>query len=367
MVIFAHATHTINFPPWLVKRPSAFIVGSLGVRVFFVISGYLITTLLIKEANRTGRISLAEFYRRRAFRILPVFYFYILTVFVIVGWMGLNAMHCSTFLSALTFTTHLWGSWSNESWPLMHSWSLAIEEQFYLIWPLTLALLGPRLGEKLWVPLLIVTAPVLRWLLWDKNVIEQLFLTQGDSIAFGCLLALVFMRKEPQTLRFFEFHPHLARIGAVVLIYLQPILIISFPHLRSHLPQLDRLFVTFLPTTQCLGIIYLIGSLVTVQEGLSYKFLNFGLVQWIGRLSYSLYIWQQLILIPKEVLVFPRNWTTISWLTTFPQNIAIVFVLAVLSYYCLEQPFLSLKNKSEKLRQQTKRGALAAPIVRSHS
>ncbi len=199
MVLFSHATHTLNFPPWLIKRASTFIVGALGVRVFFVISGYLTTTLLLKEAKREGRISLSEFYQRRVFRILPVYFFYIFTVLLVVGWLGLNAIYAPTYLSAFAFMTHLWGPWSSESWPLMHSWSLAIEEQFYLIWPAMLVFLGPGIGGKIWVPSLILMAPVLRFLFSDGPLIDQIFLTQGDSIAFGGLLALAFSRRETQT------------------------------------------------------------------------------------------------------------------------------------------------------------------------
>jgi peptidoglycan/LPS O-acetylase OafA/YrhL len=348
MVIFSHGTHTTNFPPWLVKRPSAFIIGTLGVRVFFVISGYLITTLLLKEADRTGRISLRGFYKRRAFRILPVYFFYIFTVLLFAGWMGLNAIHASTYLSAFTFTTHLWGSWGNESWPLMHSWSLAIEEQFYLIWPAMLAFLGPRIGGKVWVPTLILTAPVLRFLFWDNTTIEQLFPANGDSIAFGCLLALAFQRRELRTQRIFQYHPHMGRIAAIVLIYLRPFLSIPLAKLHYDVPYLEKFFITFLPTIQSAAIAYLIGSFVTVREGLDYKFLNFEVIQWIGRLSYSLYIWQQLVMIPKEYQIFPDSWSIVRSLDTFPQNIIVVFALASISYYCLEKPFLALKAKSEK-------------------
>ncbi len=348
MVLFSHATHTLNFPPWLVKRPSTFIVGALGVRVFFIISGYLITTLLLKEIKREGRISLAGFYQRRVFRILPVYFFYIFTVLLVVGWLGLNAIHAPTYLSAFAFMTHLWGPWSSESWPLMHSWSLAIEEQFYLIWPAMLVFLGPGVGGKIWVPSLILMAPMLRFIFRGGAIIDQTFLTQGDSIAFGCLLALAFSRRETQTQRFFQFHPHWGRLAAIILIYLRLFLVIPLSRLHYEIPHREIFFATFLPTFQCAGIAYLIGSFVTVREGLGYWFLNFEPVQWVGRLSYSLYIWQQLVLIPKGYQVFPAGWPLAAFLGSFPQNILAVFALAVASYYCLEKPFLALKNKAKK-------------------
>jgi peptidoglycan/LPS O-acetylase OafA/YrhL len=119
----------------------------------------------------------------------------------------------------------------------------------------------------------------------------------------------------------------------------------------------------FWPTLQCIGIAYLIGSFVTVREGLSYKLLNLGLIQWIGRLSYSLYIWQQLVMLHKQFRLIPDNWSVAKWLGSFPQNVVMAFVLATLSYYCLEKPFLSLKNRSAKNRQPKEKDApVAAPM-----
>jgi len=149
--------------------------GKLGVRVFFVISGFLITSLLLKESEKRGKISLLAFYKRRALRILPVYYFYILAI-AVVTMMGFRGIASSTFASALTFTTELWGNWNSvQNWPLSHTWSLSIEEQFYFTWPALLAILGYRFAGKVWIPLLLVLAPTLRFLLWDQPIQHHLF------------------------------------------------------------------------------------------------------------------------------------------------------------------------------------------------
>jgi peptidoglycan/LPS O-acetylase OafA/YrhL len=345
MVIFAHATLTNSFPFWLYRRPSAFIEGNLGVRVFFLISGFLITTLLLKEARKSGRINLAAFYLRRCLRILPVYYFYILSLCAIFIFTGINVISNSTYFSALTFTTHWWGAWGNESWPLAHSWSLAIEEQFYLVWPAILVFLGPKRGGRIWVITLLLLAPAFRYAFRDQSIIDHLFITQGDSIAFGCLLALARFNREAQLLRFFQYHPGFGRIAAVLLIHTKSFLFIF----HFYPGWLEPWFITFLPTLQCMAITYLIGSFVMVQHGFSYQFLNLIPMQWVGRLSYSLYIWQQLVLIPKDFPVFPKTWPMAMWITRFPQNIVVVFALGMASYYLLERPFLALKNRIEKV------------------
>ena len=105
--------------------------GPFGVKVFFVISGYLITTLLIHEECEYGRISIKKFYIRRAFRIWPVAYAFIL-VAAVLAWMGVITLPVGNLIYASTFTMNhvLIGSWWTG-----HLWSLAIEEQLYLVWP----------------------------------------------------------------------------------------------------------------------------------------------------------------------------------------------------------------------------------------
>src|SRR5262249_19081408 len=113
-------------------------VGTFGVRVFFVISGYLITQLLLAEQAKTGAISLKGFYLRRAFRIFPASYTYVglILIFNAVGWVALMPWDPTC---ALTYTVNYPPA---RAWPLGHLWSLSVEEQFYLGWPALLLLLG---------------------------------------------------------------------------------------------------------------------------------------------------------------------------------------------------------------------------------
>ena len=113
--------------------------GNLGVRVFFVISGFLITSVLLAEYARSGTIALRRFYVRRAFRIMPVFYVF-LAVMAIGGALGLLEAPLSSVLLAGTYT----GDYTHLSWSVGHTWSLAVEEQFYLLWPGHIVLLGLR-------------------------------------------------------------------------------------------------------------------------------------------------------------------------------------------------------------------------------
>src|SRR5262249_13186535 len=119
-------------------------VANLGVRTFFVISGYLITTLMLQERERTGRISLRHFYLRRTFRIFPPFYAFLA---VLIGLPAAHLIHVSgrSLLMSATYTINFR---ADREWWIGHLWSLSVEEQFYLTWPTIMVLLGA--GRAAW-------------------------------------------------------------------------------------------------------------------------------------------------------------------------------------------------------------------------
>ena len=138
--------------------------ANLGVRCFFVLSGFLITTLLLEEFRENGRVSLRNFYARRTLRIFPAFYFFLFVVFVLMkrGWVA--PIGASSWIHAATYTMDYLG-FHDRAWDLGHLWSLAVEEQFYLIWPAALVLLRPR--RALWSAFaVILVVPLIRWCTW---------------------------------------------------------------------------------------------------------------------------------------------------------------------------------------------------------
>lgn len=122
LVLFAHS----HPPPEL--RDIAFFCGSIGVRFFFVISGFLITWLLLRENNFQGKINLVAFYKRRAFRILPVYYFFLL-IYAIAEFQTDSHISAWQWAANLTFTAN----YSEAEGPTGHLWTLGVEEQFYVI------------------------------------------------------------------------------------------------------------------------------------------------------------------------------------------------------------------------------------------
>src|SRR5262249_20748685 len=129
VVLVAHVAGTAHAPNLSWTRIAG-DVGNLGVRIFFVISGFLMTVLLEREFDRTGRISLSGFLQRRAFRILPSFFVY-LGVVAVLSAAGVLAVQRRDLLMAATFTMNYHAP---RSWYVGHLWSLSVEAQFYLSW-----------------------------------------------------------------------------------------------------------------------------------------------------------------------------------------------------------------------------------------
>jgi peptidoglycan/LPS O-acetylase OafA/YrhL len=182
LVCVAHFSYTAGFPIrhdwWTV------VYAHYGVRVFFVISGFLITSLLIREREKTGTINLKQFYIRRAYRILPAAYFYLVVITVVSH----QSLAYKDLFIAYTYLT----SYSlHQPWVLIHLWSLSVEEQFYLVWPAAM-LLGFILARRLAFGA-VAAALVVRFVLvkvgWYHASLWS-FPAVADSLAAGCLLAL---------------------------------------------------------------------------------------------------------------------------------------------------------------------------------
>ena len=189
LVVLGHLAGTPRFPY------IDFGVGDyahLGVVVFFVISGFLITRLLLAEHEKTGHVSLKLFYGRRSLRVFPASYTYIACISLL--WLaGIVHLENKDFWHAVTYTVNYM---PQRSWDIGHLWSLSVEEQFYLLWPCTFVALGPRRAS--WVAAtVILVGPMARaggWMFligipYSRDL--EMFPMVADSLAMGCLLAKV--------------------------------------------------------------------------------------------------------------------------------------------------------------------------------
>jgi peptidoglycan/LPS O-acetylase OafA/YrhL len=306
LVIVAHA---------LAMSRTERLLGDTGVRAFFVISGYLITTLLLRERATRGRISLRAFYARRAVRIFPAFYAY-LAVIGVLAVAGVITVAGRDFAAAATYTMNFV---RERSFYVGHAWSLAVEEQFYLLWPVALVLCGAR--RATWLALAgVAIAPVLRVAAVRYSpslgpLTDQAFPFVFDALGTGCTLAILAPRlaQSPRYAalldsRWFWYVPALCLASLVV------------GRWWFELGVAESL--------ANLGIALAIHGCIARPQRLATRVLEQPALVWVGTLSYSLYLWQE---------PFMNHET--SW-CPFPANIAFAFAAAAISHYLIEKPVL---------------------------
>jgi peptidoglycan/LPS O-acetylase OafA/YrhL len=340
LVMLDHAKFTVGFP--LSRLTNAgwtfFSQGNLGVRIFFVLSGFLITHLLLLEAEKTGAISLKNFFLRRSLRILPVYVAYLGVLAGLVYFNVYSGEISSSWIGALTFTRNMVGPVSSYTG---HFWSLAVEEQFYLLWPFCLSalLLWRRPGtaiKLLLVPLFL--CPALRFAGFNVETNGEFYgrvlggnsiLIYADSLAMGCLGAFLVRRLDLRLSR---------TMGSAVIVTAAAVIILGafWDNIIGHF---GRMATALVPAVQAAAILIAIWVSTQNEKTLVYRFLNWAPVNGLGVLSYSLYIWHVLFLCSypghslREALYDWRTW----WLAAL--------VTAALSYFCVERPILKWKKK----------------------
>ena len=192
LVVLSHTKAVL--PAWVADAGFfRYVVGGglHGVEIFFVLSGYLITTLLVREYERTGAVSLRRFYARRALRIFPAFYAYFGLLALLCA-VGVVSVDWPTYLASATYTFVYMPH--PQGWYVEHAWSLSVEEQFYLLWPVLLVFAQRRRISVRMVWGVLAAMPVVRVALTLAMAHpDRAIVTTGsvDMLMMGCLLALV--------------------------------------------------------------------------------------------------------------------------------------------------------------------------------
>lgn len=327
-------------PSWL---PGGFV----GVDVFFVISGFLITSIITREISQ-NTFTLASFYKRRIKRILPV-YFSVAASVLIVGWLllfpdDLQDLAKSTIASTFFVSNYYFYATSGyfasaaELKPLLHTWSLAVEEQFYIFWPLVLAALAAWVSTR-----------------WRNVIILSGFL-------LSLIASVILSKSHPD----FAYYSIITRtfelmVGAMAAIYLPYVkrvpnaAVIAFAGgMLASLIVFDKnmLFPGFIALIPCVATALLIakGAEIGVVNGV----LSSRVMVAVGLLSYSLYMWHW------PVLAFMRYYYIDLTLMHTGAAMAIIFGLAYLSRRFIEKPFLTAKTT---FRQAAVVGFLAPVAV----
>lgn len=310
-----------------------FMIGNqyTGVTFFFVLSGFLITNLLIIEIKKTDKVNFKNFFIKRVFRIFPAYYFYFAFILIWIRAFKLVSISNQDIVAIVTYTYNYLSLLN--PWHTGHFWSLSVEEQFYLLWPVMFLLTFKKINTRLpWG--IILFSPVLRILTYVlfpslRARISILTHTRFDALMFGCLLAYYYHMGKFNFFNDIIKKYRLQFIGAFHVFCFSRFLQIQFEG-KYLLPvgySLDCFFM-------CILIIYAIEnkSLVT-------KILNLPILVHLGTLSYSLYLWQM-----------PFTWSQLGASYILPRIVGI-YLCALFSYLVIECPFMHMREKYFKHKQ----------------
>ncbi len=319
---------------------SRWVPGDLGVSLFFVISGFLITLLLIRELDKTGAVSLRGFYLRRTLRIFPAYYAYIVFSLA-VDWFRGHRWTLGLFLAAIGYVVNYYNALNGHPvTSVSHAWSLADEEQFYLLWPAIFLLLAARPVRTARTVLIAIIIGVVVWrsyLYLGRGVgpayVYNAFDTRFDNLAIGCLVAFLTsserMGRWARIIVAWQWLP----LATIVLLYTS----------RVFAPASYHYSVGF--TVDAVLMAVLLVQLMQLTSASLWRWLDHRVTRFFGAISYPLYLYHGW---GMSVATHLGNHSNV--VKTFVA-IAASTVLACGSYYLVERPFLRIKQHLERRRK----------------
>jgi peptidoglycan/LPS O-acetylase OafA/YrhL len=352
IVVLGHFAYAKDFPVSPAWWDFA-VQSKLGVLAFFVISGFLITHLLLREADEYGDVSLRAFYLRRSLRILPVYLLYLGVVALLVV-AGLYREAASSWLGSLTMTRDVIGRGNSIT---VHYWSLAVEEQFYLLWPI--ALVSLRLWKRPVLAGVLLATPMLLCPMLRSGIVQSVWprplvlralapfsiALHADSLAVGCAAAFLYRARRA--------------VGGRRLPASAPLLAGCAIAFVAAAAMDDGRFggagQALIPLVETIAAVTAMWVTIEHREGLVYALLNTRAVVWLGTLSYSVYVWQQLWLAAfaghKLARLYLYDWH-LWWIAAL--------ACACTSYYLVERPILRIRDRYQRVNSE-------APTLRQSS
>lgn len=316
--------------------------GFIGVDIFFTLSGFLITSMLLAEYEKNGSIKLKKFYMRRFIRLFPALCFILLFYEVLDIVFYKPFRHIIEIVAALTYCLNLFLAFSHDLLidkihiDAGHLWSLSIEEQYYFVWPLLLLLLlnaTQRRSSLLFVISIPLCLSVFArcYLVMHHAGLFRVFFgsdTRIDNLMLGSLAAIfcqLFQTPEDSLL---EWCAYVGWFGLFLIVLTG----------REEQPEILSLGFTLVGVCT---LAILMPAVYLRKNILANSLLDLSFLKWTGKLSYSLYLWHYPIikLIRKEHIGFLWGWRF------YAAGIGLSYATAALSYYAVEMPFLSLKKR----------------------
>lgn len=310
-------------------------LGWAGVPFFFVLSGFLITGILLDNKDSAPGEFFRTFYVRRALRIFPL---YFLALALVCWWIAANHGDFKSLPYFLTYTQNFYLAVTNFAWAsgseLGHTWSLAVEEQFYLLWPFAVYFL-PRRALVRVIAGMIALAVVSRW--WievNTDCASFALLTSNlDSLGLGALLAIV-ARQDKSAMR-------KASIGMGAIGLAGVLACIVFPEIGIAAPGLgagNQLVMV--------SVILASAGMIGITSQTRVPMLEWKPLAYIGKISYGLYVWHSLVYILLDIFARVKwyGFDTLGPLELAGAKVSITFGVSMLSFHLMERPLLRLKD-----------------------
>jgi len=296
--------------------------GGTGVQIFFTLSGFLITKILLLEAKNYGSINFRNFYLKRFLRLSPP-----LLVFFILLAILVNLEYIETSIYGFLYSFfYIYNFIPNAYYTseLGHTWSLGLEEQYYLIWPLIIHFIRRKsIYIIIFITLLICIVAIYAYPhfpFYENFVPRRWFIPAVAPVLIGSLFALMLSNAENKWNSL--FNKGKTALIAGLLLFISPL----------YFPFIELSFIL-----QSIGISLVLIWISFNQESQFTSVLHNKPMVYIGRMSYGLYVYQGLFLTtgPSGEL----------WIQQFPQNIILTLATAILSFHFIEKPILRLKSK----------------------
>jgi len=305
----------------------------LGVDIFFFISGYLLTILLVMEKQKFGKVNIPKFYIRRGLRIWPLYFLLVGLAPFIINWMGdKQPEYWRTLLLVNNFQTISTQTWE---YPFAHFWSICIEEHFYIIWPLVIAFVPFRK--------LVPTILALIGLSWGYKIYTYIFLPSNwyelylhtlsrmDVILMGGLLAVLYLKKP------FEF-----RINGFVISGIMLLLVIILAY--DNASDFSNMFDGVLRRPVYMALLALPMMDLLFNPARKSLFGRRNPLLYLGKISYGIYMYGN-ILVPIVIKKVMIAFNLYNMYFYFALVFALSLLIPIVSYELFEKPFLKIKQR----------------------